>query len=49
MCRRNQLLGVGAMGVGLGMLAACLFESLFFCGFVGVGILIVGVVVVQKK
>ncbi len=49
MCRRNQLLGAFLVGVGLGMLAAGLFESMFFCGFVGIGVLVVGVVVVQKK
>lgn len=49
MCRRNKLLGVGLMGFGAGLLAAGLFESVFFCGFVGVAVLIVGVMVVQKK
>lgn len=49
MCRRNQLLGAFLVGVGLGLLAANLFESVFFCGFIGVGLLVVGVVVVQKK
>lgn len=49
MCRQNQLLGVGAMGWGLGMLTACLFESTFFCGVVGLAILVGGVVLLQKK
>lgn len=49
MCRKNMLLGVGLMGFGLGLLAAGLFESAFFCGFVGVAVLIVGVMILQKK
>lgn len=49
MCRRNQLLGVAMMGFGLGLLAARLFESGFFCGFVGTALLVLGVLVVQKK
>lgn len=49
MCRRNQLLGIGLFGFGLGLLAAGLFESVFFCGCVGVGFLLVGVIVIQKK
>lgn len=49
MCRRNQLLGIGLMGFGVGLLAARLFESEFFCGCVGVAALVVGVMVMQKK
>lgn len=49
MCRRNQLLGVGIIGFGLGLLAAGLFESVFFCGLVGVSVIVVGVVVFQKN
>lgn len=49
MCRRNQLLGIGAMGFGLGLLTAGLFESAFFCGFVGVCMLVAGIVLAQKK
>lgn len=49
MCRRNQMLGIGLIGFGLGLLAASLFESVFFCGFVGVSICVVGIVVVQRK
>lgn len=49
MCRRMQLLGVAAIGFGLGLLAARLFESAFSCGFVGVAFLTVGIVVLQKK
>lgn len=49
MCRRNQLLGVALMAFGLGLLVAGFFESVFFCGCMGIGIVVVGVVVVKKK
>ena len=49
MCRRNQLLGVGVAGVGIGLLLACFFESGFFCCCVGIGLVIAGVCLLQKK
>jgi hypothetical protein len=49
MCRRNQLLAVGAIGVGLGLLLACFFESGFFQVFVGAGLIVAGVTLLQKK
>lgn len=49
MCRRNQLLGVVSAGVGIGLLLACLFESGFFCCCVGIGLIITGVLITQKK
>lgn len=49
MCRRNQLLGVALMAFGLGLLAAGFFESVFFCGCLGLGVMVVGVVILQKK
>lgn len=49
MCRRNQLLGVLAAGVGIGLLLACFFESGFFCGCVGIGLIVTGVLILQKK
>lgn len=49
MCRRNQLLAVALMAFGAGMLSATFFESGLFCGCLGVGIVAVGIVVVQKK
>lgn len=49
MCKRNQLLGLGIMGFGVGLLTAQLFESGFFCGCVGVAAMLVGFCVVQKK
>ena len=49
MCRRNQLLGIALIAFGLGLLVAGFFESVFFCGCIGVGIIVAGVVVAQKK
>jgi hypothetical protein len=49
MCRRNQLIGIFALGFGLGMLFAGLFESGFFCGCVGVGLMAGGLLILQKK
>lgn len=49
MCRRNQLLGIFALGLGLGMLFAGLFESGFFCGCVGVCLMAGGILILQKK
>ncbi len=49
MCRRNQLLGVALGGVGIGMLLACFFESGFFCCCLGVGLVMAGLCVLQKK
>ena len=49
MCRRNQLCGVFAAGLGIGMLLSCLFESGFFCCCVGIGLIITGVLVIQKN
>ena len=49
MCRRNQLLGIFALGFGLGMLFAGLFESGFFCGCVGLCLMVGGILILQKK
>ena len=49
MCRKNQLIGVALGAFGLGLLVASLFQSLFFCGCVGVGCITIGIVILQKK
>ena len=49
MCRRNQLLAVGAVGLGFGLLLACFFESGFFQVCVGAGLIVVGVTLLQRK
>ena len=35
--------------IGLGLLAAGFFESVFFCGSLGIVFMVIGVVVFQKK
>ena len=42
MCRRNQLLGVLLLGLGLGLLLACWISSVFGCCCFGVGGVICG-------
>lgn len=49
MCRRNQLLGIAMAGVGIGLMLTCLFESDFFCCFVGICLVIAGVLTLQKR
>ena len=49
MCRRNQLVGVALGGIGVGLLLACFFEAGFLCGAVGVGLILSGLWVLQKK
>lgn len=49
MCRRKQLCGIGMIGFGLGLLVASFIESVFFCGCLGFGLAVVGILVVQRK
>lgn len=49
MFRKNQLLGCMMAAFGVGMLAACFFESGFFCGCLGLGLVVAGVVFCRKK
>ncbi len=49
MCRKNQLLGIALAAFGLGLLAAVFFESMLFCGCLGLGCVVVGLCVLQKK
>lgn len=48
MCRRNQLLGVFAMGLGVGLLAACWISSPFGCACVGIVAIIGGACLLQR-
>lgn len=48
-CRRNQLWAIALIGFGLGLLAAGFFESVFFCGSLGIVFMVIGIVVFQKK
>ena len=49
MCRRKQMFGVALLGFGVGLLVASFFESGFFCGCLGLMIMVAGVVCLQKK
>lgn len=49
MCRKNQLLAVALAGVGAGLLLACFFESGFFQCCFGIGLIVAGVMLLQKK
>ena len=49
MCRRKQMFGVALLGFGVGLLVASLFDSGFFCGCLGLMIMVAGVVCWQKK
>ena len=49
MCRRNQLIGMVLLGFGAGLLVASFFESLFFCGCLGLITMTGGVIVIRKK
>ncbi len=49
MCRRDQLLGVGLAAFGLGLLAAGWIESTFLRWVWGVGLVIAGILILQKK
>lgn len=42
-------MGVASAAFGLGLLVAGFFESVFFCGCVGIGAIVLGVVFLQKK
>lgn len=49
MCRRNQLLGLGLLAFGLGLVVGCWMESEFVRNCLGIGLIAVGVLVLQKK
>ena len=49
MCRRNQLAGGCLSCFGLGLLIATCFESVFFCGCLGVIVICGGFLVIIRK
>lgn len=49
MCRKNQLLAVALAGVGAGLLLACFFESGFVQCCLGIGLIVAGVMLLQRK
>lgn len=48
MCRRNQLLGVFLLGLGVGLLVACRVSSVFWGNCFGIGAVICGVCMLSK-
>ena len=49
MCRKNQLLCVAAAAFGLGLLVSGLFVSFFWCGCLGLVLLVAGICLGRKK
>lgn len=49
MCRRDQVLCIGLFAFGLGLLVAGWIESSFWRWVWGVGLVIAGVLALQKK
>lgn len=48
MCRRNQLLAVFLLGLGVGLLVACRVSSVFWCSCFGLMAVIVGICLLQQ-
>ena len=49
MCRRDQLLGIGLLAFGLGLLAAGWVETNFLRWVLGIGLAAAGILLLQKK
>lgn len=49
MCRKNQLCGSALVTFGLGLLVGMCLESGFFCFFVGLGIIGLGIWCMKKR
>lgn len=49
MCRRNQLLGVGLLAFGLGLLTVVWIEAEFLRWVFGIGLVVAGLSLLQKK
>ena len=49
MCRRNQLWGLVILAFGFGLLVGCWLESELVRNCCGIGLMAVGLLVVQKK
>ena len=49
MCRHNQAIGCALMSFGLGVLIGSLLTSGFFSFVIGIGSLILGFLLLQKK
>lgn len=49
MCRRDQLLGIGLLALGVGLLLACWIETLFWQICFGACACGSGILILQKK
>ena len=49
MCRRNQLLGVFLLGLGVGLLVACRVSSVFWCSCFGIAGALAGFFLLQDS
>ena len=49
MCRRNQLLGCAVLAFGCGLLVCCWLESELLRIVFGIGLLVAGFCLLQKK
>ncbi len=49
MCRRDQLLGIGLLAFGAGLLLAGWMESEFLRWVLGIGLVAAGLLTLQKK
>ncbi len=49
MCRRNQLLGVGMLAFGLGLLMVVWIEAEILRWVLGIGLVAAGLALLQKK
>lgn len=49
MCRKNQLCGSALIAFGVGVLFGMLMEAGFFCGFIGLAIMSLGIWCLWKK
>lgn len=49
MCRKNLTIGIALAAFGAGLLVASFFETPFFCGCLGLMIMVAGVVILRKR
>jgi hypothetical protein len=49
MCRKNLTIGIALAAFGAGLLVASFFETPFFCGCLGLMIMVAGVVILKKR
>lgn len=49
MCRQNQMWGCALMAFGLGVIVGMLLDGGFLCCIFGIGMIILGFCVIQRK